>query len=523
MPKPTAAELEKEAKRQALEAGLEFYSHKTPAGPPHSAGSSFLSALNRASSSANPSDNDAARLKPPMLAYTADFDEANDLLACLGQGPMGLDLEWNFSPKSGPHRTGVIQICSSTLILILHTSAMAHRLPPLLTTILQDPTIVKTGVAIKNDALKLQKDYAIHTRNLVELSHLAKLAQPSTWAGVNHLISLRDLTRMYLGRRLRKDSVRVSDWETYPLLEEQIEYAASDTFASLEVLRALAAFFPPTQEKGLLQRLDDMGKARTIDLDQALRLSAYDLYLERIELNSAAKQKKNLNAALREIQPQPPAPAPAANAAAASPPSLQAQSESAAPPSKPKRAAPAVKRSSKAEAENGDEDSFLVTRVLLAHDRAMQRWLYASQTLTQVATATNIRVNTVAAYLVRALLEAKDRAWKSDTSTADGGEDRSILDDFSADDRVRLDTELRQAGRKCDVSRLRYRMLARSLGWSEVGGSPTPSPRASPKQQKKFGDSEAKLPAKAEKRAKVARPVVVELSDDEVDVIDTSR
>ncbi|SPO22859.1 uncharacterized protein UTRI_01537 [Ustilago trichophora] len=537
IPRLTAAQKEKEARLQELERGLEFYTHKTPAGPPFVAGTRFLAPLGKPSPSSVTLDstpqpngietgNGKGSLKPPMVAYTADYDEANDLLSCLGSGPMGLDLEWNFSRFTGPNRTALLQICSSSLILIIHMSAMSHRVPPRLTCILQDPNIIKTGVAIKNDALKLQRDYGIHTRNIVELSNLAKLAQPELWAQVHHLISLRDLTRIYLGKRLKKDSVRVSDWETYPLGEGQIEYAASDTFVSLEILRAISAYFRPESKdagKGLLAQLDRMSEeGGMMDLDQALKLSAYDLYQERTQLGAAKKQEQRLRVALRDIQP------PAKDATAPQDAFLK----------KPTNAATTTTTTSSS-SSSSDDELVTVTKVLLAHDRAMNRWLYASQTITQVALASKIKIDTVASYLVKALLFAQANASRP-------GAEAGLLDDFTAHDRVRLDNELNEAGGQAHISLKRYRVLAKKLGWTEVvarkrgstsasrsasgsrsesgsEGEASPNPSQKVPSQKKRASSPQQKKAPPPPKKKACSPPVVEVSDDEVDVVDRSR
>ncbi|KAJ1034021.1 hypothetical protein NDA18_000893 [Ustilago nuda] len=514
--KQTPEQKAKEARLKDLEQNLQVYTHTIPAGPPHVAGTAFLQPLSKpwsssvtldqpiSPSSAEPPSSHPlhayARLKAPSIAYTADFDEAQDLLSCLGPGPMGLDLEWNISRFVGASRTALLQICSPTLIVILHLSAMSHRIPPLLRTILEDPTIIKTGVAIKNDALKLQRDYFIHTRNALELGNLAKLAQPQKWAGVNHLISLRDLTRIYLGKKLKKDSVRVSDWERFPLEKGQIEYAASDTFASLEVLRAIAEYFRG-EGKGA-------GKENEMGLEEALKLSAYDLWLEKMQHSAGEKQKDILRAALKEVQPAP-----------QSQPQPQVQEKAKAKPHATTSTNPQPKAKAKAKAKpasttttsSSDDEGIQVTKVLLAHDRAMQSWLYSSQTLTQIATSSGIKPSTIVQYLLKALLLAKQRRAKSPTK---GSTTFTILDDFSIADRLRLDKELgdKEGGPQMSIARSRFRVLAKSLGWGSVDS---------------WSDSEGSEVEKGKKRGGRGTGVIeVESSDDDdvgVDVADVSR
>ncbi|KAJ1038792.1 hypothetical protein NDA10_003488 [Ustilago hordei] len=476
--KQTPEQKAKEARLKDLEQNLQVYTHTIPAGPPHVVGTAFLQPLSKPSSSSvtldqpiSPSSAEPpsshplhayARLKAPSIAYTADFDEAQDLLSCLGPGPMGLDLEWNISRF--------------------------------------DPTIIKTGVAIKNDALKLQRDYFIHTRNALELGNLAKLAQPQKWAGVNHLISLRDLTRIYLGKKLKKDSVRVSDWERFPLEKGQIEYAASDTFASLEVLRAIAEYFRG-EGKG-------PGKENEMGLEEALKLSAYDLWLERMQSSAGEKQKDILRAALKEVQPAPqPQPQPQVQEKAKAKPHATTSTN----PQPKAKAKAKPKPASTTTTSSSDDEGIQVTKVLLAHDRAMQSWLYSSQTLTQIATSSGIKPSTVVQYLLKALLLAKQRRAKSPTK---GSTTFTILDDFSIADRLRLDKELgdKEGGSQMSIARSRFRALAKTLGWGSVDS---------------WSDSEGSEVEKGKKGGGRGTGVIeVESSDDDdvgVDVVDVSR
>ncbi|GAK62742.1 ribonuclease H-like protein [Moesziomyces antarcticus] len=527
--KISPAKAAKEAEQEKLERGLDIYTHTVPCGSELATGVDFLLARSKPSAdsvAAAPQDLTAtARLKTPLLAYTADYDEAEELLSCLGPGPMGLDLEWNFTRFGGANRTALLQLCSPRMILVIHMSAMSHRVPPLLRTILQDPSIIKTGVAIRNDALKLQRDYAIHMRNVLELSNLAKLAQPAQWASVGTLISLRDLTRIYLGRRLRKGDVRVSDWETFPLDQEQIEYAASDTFASLEVLRAIAEYFtptPPSKERdrgGMLARLDEIDASAQrqatrapLDLDSALRLSAYDLLQERMQLTAAETQKQQLRTALRELRApdQPKEPIKQSKPVQSSKPAATVVSAASVTPPRPKRSAVPAKQ----DAGESSDEGVTVTRVLLAHDRAMHRWLYSSETIVQVAVGSSIKPTTVAQYLLRALLVAKRTAWQGDA------EAKQLLSRFSRDHQCRLDTELKAVGA---LERKRYRMLAKSLGWSDVAESAKRrgSPSVSDDETSADAQKPAAVTSPVTKRA--VSPIEVAESDDEVDVVETSR
>lgn len=191
--------------------------------------------------------------------------------------------------------------------------------------------------------------------------------------------------------------------------------------------------------------------------------------------------------------------------------------------------------------------------------------------MSQISTDSNIKLTTVALYLLKSLVEAKHRASasvsESESSNANakddgsgvgvgvGVGDLSLLSDFTSADRMRLAYELTQAGPQCSIAKSRFHTLAKSLGWSEVATSPPPPPppsasaSASPNGGKRKGNEvEPKRKSGLEKSNKIAHPtaaavpIVVDLlsssssdSDNdndndnhgeagvEVDVIDSSR
>jgi hypothetical protein len=80
----------------------------------------------------------------------------------------------------------------------------------------------------------------VPSRSLLELSTVAKLADPERWAGRHWMIALRDLTRIYVQRRLiKEDSVRSSNWSLMHLEDRQVEYAACDVVAGTAIMREL--------------------------------------------------------------------------------------------------------------------------------------------------------------------------------------------------------------------------------------------------------------------------------------------
>jgi ribonuclease D len=96
---------------------------------------------------------------------------------------------------------------------------------------LEDETILKAGVALRDDIKGLQKLAHYHPRGFVELAHLSKEA------GLQ-VESVKKLTALLLGFRISK-SAQTSNWEAETLNEKQISYAATDAWACLEIYNKL--------------------------------------------------------------------------------------------------------------------------------------------------------------------------------------------------------------------------------------------------------------------------------------------
>lgn len=149
---------------------------------------------------------------------------------------IGFDMEWNFGLGDEP--TAVVQLATADRVLILHVASM-RMLPPSLVEVLLDPSIRKVGVAVQQDMAKLRRDFGVAAVGALELSRVAMKLDEDQWHGRRGLISLQALTRTYLGRDLDKGPTRLSTWSRVPLSSEQLEYAASDVYSSLEILHAL--------------------------------------------------------------------------------------------------------------------------------------------------------------------------------------------------------------------------------------------------------------------------------------------
>ena len=175
------------------------------------------------------------------IVYSRSCGECNELSQHIVQqlrpALIGLDIEWRvtYELNSTQRTTAVLQVCTVGTVYVFHLSAMptwhptaACTLPPGLVALLEAPSIVKVGCKVRNDALKLQRDFGVRCAGLLELGALAGRALPY---GAGRPWSLAELCSAVLHVQLRKDE-RMSNWEAAPLSGEQMSYAARDVFAS---------------------------------------------------------------------------------------------------------------------------------------------------------------------------------------------------------------------------------------------------------------------------------------------------
>ena len=182
------------------------------------------------------------------IVYSYNSDDTNiicdDILSSIDNDKdifIGFDTEWPVTFQKGKQaKTALIQICmSEDKCYLFHISCMA-KFPVMLKKLIEKQTIKKVGLNIEYDLWKLEADYDLRVKNIVqsgivELKTLAnkKLKSAETW-------SLAGLTMNVLRKRLSKDPrVRTCDWSEYPLPEEQKQYAAGDAAVSLLLYKEL--------------------------------------------------------------------------------------------------------------------------------------------------------------------------------------------------------------------------------------------------------------------------------------------
>ncbi|OCH92730.1 hypothetical protein OBBRIDRAFT_833249 [Obba rivulosa] len=153
---------------------------------------------------------------------------------------LGFDMEWRPVFQAGKKaKVALIQLAYKNTVWLIHISKMGGP-PELLKNILEDPTIVKTGVGIQFDCKKLWQDWKVNVRNVVDLSLLARSADNKRWKGpYAEGISLLRLTEKYVKCTLDKGKVTTSNWEL-TLDHKMQQYAANDSHVSYVIYKELA-------------------------------------------------------------------------------------------------------------------------------------------------------------------------------------------------------------------------------------------------------------------------------------------
>jgi len=143
---------------------------------------------------------------------------------------VGFDTETRPSFKRGQvYKVALLQLAipNKVFLIRLHHTG----LPDAVTSIFENPRIVKAGVAIHDDIKSLQKLNKFTPTAFVELATLAR----SSGLQVE---SVKKLAGLLLGIRISK-SAQTSNWEVPTLTEKQIDYAATDAWVCLEIYSKL--------------------------------------------------------------------------------------------------------------------------------------------------------------------------------------------------------------------------------------------------------------------------------------------
>lgn len=139
---------------------------------------------------------------------------------------LGFDTETRAAFRVGEsYSPSLLQLASAKgvfLFQVKHTGLI-----PELCEVLSNPSILKTGVSIRDDVSELRKLAPFEPGGFVELAACAKKAKIKN-------LGLRGLGALLLGFRISKRE-QVSNWAKRELTRSQIAYAATDAWVGREI------------------------------------------------------------------------------------------------------------------------------------------------------------------------------------------------------------------------------------------------------------------------------------------------
>ena len=146
------------------------------------------------------------------------------------QTVLGFDTETKPCFKKGQkNEVAMLQLATREKAFLFRLNKM--KLESNIRKILSDSTIIKVGVAIKDDLNALKKKAGFEPHSFVDLQEMVKKY------GIQSF-SLQKLAAIVLGLRISK-SKRLSNWEADVLNEPQLKYAATDAWAAFEIYKRL--------------------------------------------------------------------------------------------------------------------------------------------------------------------------------------------------------------------------------------------------------------------------------------------
>jgi len=155
------------------------------------------------------------------------------------QKVLGFDIECKPNFKRGPNNPPALLQLATADQAFLFRLYPVMKLGPLI-EILENPNIIKTGVAIKDDVYNLKKIEEFTPAGFEDLAPLAQSLKIEQ-------TGLRNLTAIFFSQRLSK-SAQLSNWQKVPLSPAQQAYAATDAWISRELYLIMKARVAASQK-----------------------------------------------------------------------------------------------------------------------------------------------------------------------------------------------------------------------------------------------------------------------------------
>ena len=156
------------------------------------------------------------------------FEAAVEVLK--NENVLGFDTETRpvFS-KGKSHSPSILQLAAAERVYIFQFNKVPFDGE--LARILENPAIVKAGVAVRDDIRELQRLHHFNPAGFVDLSQVAKHNKLETHG-------LRNLAANFFDLRIPKGA-RCSNWAVKTLTQKQLLYAATDAWIGRELYFAM--------------------------------------------------------------------------------------------------------------------------------------------------------------------------------------------------------------------------------------------------------------------------------------------
>ena len=145
---------------------------------------------------------------------------------------LGFDTETRPAFKVGEsYPPALVQLAGSSSVYIFQLRYITSHGP--LSGLLADKNVLKAGIAVRDDIIKLGTVFHFKPAGFIELADMGKRL------GIKNA-GLRGLAALLFGFKISKH-VKISRWDAPKLTHEQIVYAATDAWICREIYFALQA------------------------------------------------------------------------------------------------------------------------------------------------------------------------------------------------------------------------------------------------------------------------------------------
>ena len=171
----------------------------------------------------------------PLIKYQGDIQVLSDenhieeaIEYLLTQKVIGFDTETRPTfTKGALNAPSIIQLAGDDIVFIFQLDS--NKIFKKLSQILSDTAITKCGVSVDRDLIELMYLNPFNPCSFIDLGDIARMR------GIPHH-GLRGLAALLLNHRISKSS-QTSDWSRKTLSHNQINYAATDAWISLELFK----------------------------------------------------------------------------------------------------------------------------------------------------------------------------------------------------------------------------------------------------------------------------------------------